>query len=96
MKLEVFLTTLLYLISSKTDHRLVGYFEEETVYSYTEFLQGIQEGTYENIPAPQIAIDYWHLKKDTRLSDVVIAVREDEMIHRDINHYFFNQLNKKA
>lgn len=87
---------LLYLISSKTAHRLVGYFEEEAVYSYTEYLQGIQEGKYENIPAPQIAIDYWHLKKDARLSDVVIAVREDEMNHRDVNHYFSNQLNKKT
>jgi ubiquinol oxidase len=87
---------LLYLISSKTAHRLVGYFEEEAVYSYTEYLQGIQEGKYENIPAPQIAIDYWHLKKDARLSDVGIAVREDEMNHRDVNHYFSNQLNKKA
>lgn len=29
---------LLYLISSKTAHRLVGYFEEEAVYSYTEYL----------------------------------------------------------
>jgi ubiquinol oxidase len=87
---------LLYLISSKTAHRLVGYFEEEAVYSYTEYLQGIQEGKYENIPAPQIAIDYWHLKKDARLSDVVTAVREDEMNHRDVNHYFSNQLNKKA
>lgn len=87
---------LLYLISSKTAHRLVGYFEEEAVYSYTEYLQGIQEGKYENIPAPQIAIDYWHLKKDARLSDVVIAVREDEMNHMDVNHYFSNQLNKKA
>ena len=87
---------LLYLISSKTAHRLVGYFEEEAVYSYTEYLQGIREGKYENIPAPQIAIDYWHLKKDARLSDVILAVRKDEMNHRDVNHYFSNQLNKKA
>jgi ubiquinol oxidase len=48
------------------------------------------------IAAPQIAIDYWHLKKDARLSNVVMAVREDEMNHRDVNHYFSNQLNKKA
>jgi ubiquinol oxidase len=85
---------LLYLISSKTAHRLVGYFEEEAVYSYTEYLQGIREGKYENIPAPQIAIDYWHLKKDARLSDVILAVRKDEMNHRDVNHSFSNQLTK--
>ena len=85
---------LLYLLSSKTAHRLVGYFEEEAVYSYTEYLQGIREGKYENIPAPQIAIDYWHLKKDARLSDVILAVRKDEMNHRDVNHSFSNQLTK--
>ena len=83
-----------YLISSKTAHRLVGYFEEEAVYSYTEYLQGIREGKYENIPAPQIAIDYWHLKNDARLSDVILAVRKDEMNHRDVNHSFSNQLTK--
>jgi ubiquinol oxidase len=84
---------LLYLISSRTAHRLVGYFEEEAVYSYTEYLHGVQMGKYENIPAPQIAIDYWHLKKNARLSDVILAVRKDEMNHRDVNHYFSNQLN---
>ena len=84
---------LLYLISSRTAHRLVGYFEEEAVYSYTEYLHGVQTGKYENIPAPKIAIDYWHLKKNARLSDVIVAVRNDEMNHRDVNHYFSNQLN---
>ena len=83
---------LLYLVSPKTAHRLVGYFEEEAVFSYTEYLQGVLEGKYENIPAPKIAIDYWHLKKDARLSDVIKAVRKDEMNHRDVNHNFSNQL----
>ena len=83
---------LLYLISPRTAHRLVGYFEEEAVYSYTEYLRGVQTGKYENIPAPKIAIDYWHLKKNARLNDVIVAVRKDEMNHRDVNHYFSNQL----
>jgi ubiquinol oxidase len=83
---------LLYLISPRTAHRLVGYFEEEAVYSYTEYLRGVQTGKYENIPAPKIAIDYWHLKKNARLNDVIVAVRNDEMNHRDVNHYFSNQL----
>ncbi len=84
---------LLYLISSRTAHRLVGYFEEEAVYSYTEYLRGVEIGKYENTPAPKIAIDYWHLKKNARLSDVILAVRKDEMNHRDVNHYFSNQLD---
>jgi len=79
---------LLYLFSAKTAHRLVGYFEEEAVYSYSEYLNGIENGKYENIAAPQIAINYWNLGEDARLSDVIIAVRNDEMDHRDVNHHF--------
>jgi len=79
---------LLYLFSAKTAHRLVGYFEEEAVYSYSEYLNGVESGKYENIAAPQIAITYWNLGQDARLSDVIIAVRNDEMNHRDVNHHF--------
>lgn len=84
---------LLYLVSSKTAHRVVGYFEEEAVYSYTEYLAGVENGQYENVPAPQIAIDYWQLAPDARLKEVIIAVREDEAGHRDVNHEFANQLS---
>ncbi|WP_434985342.1 alternative oxidase [Vreelandella zhaodongensis] len=84
---------LLYLCSSKTAHRVVGYLEEEAVYSYTEYLEGIDSGEYENIPAPQIAIDYWNLPQDARLREVVIAVRADEAGHRDTNHDFADQLS---
>ena len=49
---------LLYLVSSRTAHRLVGYLEEEAVVSYTEYLAGIDSGRYENVPAPAIAIRY--------------------------------------
>ena len=38
----------LYLISSKTAHRVVGYFEEEAVISYTHYLAEINEGRSEN------------------------------------------------
>ena len=34
----------LYLVSSKTAHRVVGYFEEEAVISYTHYLAEIDEG----------------------------------------------------
>lgn len=83
---------LLYIISSKTAHRLVGYFEEEAVYSYTEYLAGVDSGVYENVTAPQIAIDYWHLNADARLRDVILVVRDDEAGHRDVNHHFADAL----
>jgi ubiquinol oxidase len=84
---------LLYLISSKTAHRVVGYFEEEAVTSYTEYLAGVDKGTHPNVPAPRIAIDYWKLASDATLRDVIIAVRADEAHHRDVNHQFANELS---
>lgn len=83
----------LYLVSPKTAHRVVGYFEEEAIISYTDYLAGVESGKYENVPAPKIAIDYWKLSPDARLREVIIAVRDDEAGHRDVNHDFANQLS---
>ncbi|HEY7885937.1 MAG TPA: alternative oxidase [Cellvibrionaceae bacterium] len=87
---------ILYIISGRTAHRLVGYFEEEAVYSYSEYLAQVDNGHIDNIPAPQIAIDYWQLPNDARLRDVIIAVRNDEAEHRDVNHNFADSFDKKA
>jgi ubiquinol oxidase len=83
---------LLYLLSPRTAHRLVGYFEEEAVVSYSQYLQEIDSGRVENVPAPKIAIDYWQLPADARLREVVLAVRADEAGHRDVNHGFADEL----
>jgi ubiquinol oxidase len=82
----------LYLLSSRIAHRIVGYLEEEAIYSYGEYLAEIDAGKCENVPAPQIAIDYWGLPKEARLRDVVLVVREDEAKHRDVNHDFADRL----
>lgn len=87
---------LLYLVSAKTAHRVVGYFEEEAVYSYTEYLASIDDGTIANVAAPKIAIDYWKLAPDARLRDVIVAIREDEAHHRDVNHGFADALQRSA
>ena len=83
----------LYLVSPRTAHRLVGYFEEEAVISYTYYLAEIDEGRTPNVPAPDIAIRYWNLPADATLRDVVEVVRADEAHHRDVNHAFANDLN---
>jgi len=85
----------LYLFAPRTAHRVVGYFEEEAVISYTQYLKEVEAGRHENVPAPQIAIEYWQLGKDARLSDVIIAVRADEAEHRDVNHYFVDTLDTR-
>lgn len=82
----------LYLFAPRIAHRIVGYLEEEAVVSYTQYLAQIDSGKVENLPAPQIAIDYWHLSPGARLRDVVIAVRADEAGHRDRNHEMADQL----
>ena len=58
---------IMYLISPRTCHRIVGYFEEEAVTSYTDYLNEV-EGRIENVPAPKIAIDYWKLEPYARLA----------------------------
>jgi ubiquinol oxidase len=83
---------LFYVISPKTAHRVVGYLEEEAVFSYTEYLAGVDDGHYVNVPAPAIAIDYWKLPLDARLRDVILVVRADEAHHRDVNHGFSDDL----
>lgn len=86
------LFSLLYLISSRTAHRIVGYFEEEAVTSYTLYLKEIDEGRSPNVPAPAIAKRYWKMADDATLRDVVLLVRADEAHHRDVNHGLASKL----
>ncbi len=83
----------LYLVSRRTAHRLVGYFEEEAVLSYTRYLAEIDAGRTPNVAAPAIARRYWKLADDATLRDVVLVVRADEAHHRDVNHGLANQLS---
>jgi ubiquinol oxidase len=85
---------IIYVFFPRTAHRIVGYFEEEAVYSYTEYLKEIDEGRIPNVPAPKIAIDYWKLDATATLRDVVIAVRNDEAHHRDTNHQFASDYDR--
>jgi len=88
----VFLYMLIYIISSKTAHRFVGYLEEEAVVSYTHYLKEIDAGKIDNCPAPKIAKDYWQLPAEATLRDVVLLVRQDEEKHRDTNHNLADML----
>ncbi len=87
--------SILYLVSSRTAHRVVGYFEEEAVTSYTLYLQEIDEGRSPNVPAPAIAKHYWKMADDATLRDVVLVVRQDEAHHRDVNHGFASKIAGK-
>lgn len=83
---------ILYVFFPATAHRMVGYFENEAVHSYTQYLHEIDAGAVVNIPAPQIAVDYYSLPADSTLRDVIIRVRDDEQGHADTNHEMANTL----
>jgi ubiquinol oxidase len=52
-------------------------------------------GKIKNIPAPEIAINYWNLPLNATLKDVVKVIRDDEAGHRDVNHSFADIINSK-
>ncbi len=79
---------ILYAIDFKTAHRMIGYFEEEAVKSYTEYLAMVKNGEVENVPAPELAIKYYKMKKTAKLSDLIVKVRADEMHHSEVNHKY--------
>ena len=84
---------IIYLASQRTAHRIVGYFEEEAVISYTEYLNELESGAIPDQPAPEIAINYWNLPLHSTLKDVVRVIRDDEAGHRDVNHSFADIIN---
>ena len=85
----------MYIFFPKTSHRMIGYFEDEAVKSYTEYLNLVESGEVMNIRAPKIAIDYYNLHKDAQLSDLIACVRADEMHHADVNHSYADNYPKK-
>ncbi|MDA9917380.1 alternative oxidase [Gammaproteobacteria bacterium] len=82
----------MYVFFTKTAHRMIGYFEDEAVRSYTEYLEIVEAGKVENTPAPHIAINYYKLGSDAKLSDLIRRVRADEQHHSEKNHHYANSL----
>ena len=84
----------MYIFFPRTSHRMIGYFEDEAVKSYTEYLELVESGLVMNINAPKIAIDYYGLSKKAKLSDLIKSVRADEMHHSEVNHSYADNLNE--
>lgn len=78
----------MYLLFPKTAHLMVYYFECEAVKSYTEYLRLVRDKVIEDVHAPEIAVKYYHMKPNARLSDMIVKVREDEQKHAEVNHRY--------
>lgn len=83
---------LLYLISARTAHRLAAYFAEQAVQGYSKYLAQIDSGERKRQSAPASAIAYWGLAPDAEVRDMILAMQEDEAIHRDLHHAFADAL----
>ena len=80
----------MYIFFTRTAHRMIGYFEDEAVSSYSEYLKMVESGKVENTPAPHLAINYYQLGADAKLSDLIKCVRADEQHHSETNHSYAN------
>ena len=82
----------MYIFFTRTAHRMIGYFEDEAVKSYTEYLELVESGKVEDIQAPKLAINYYKLGTDEKLSDLIRCVRADEEHHSETNHNYADNL----
>ena len=82
----------MYVFFTRTAHRMIGYFEDEAVKSYTEYLELVESGKVTNIDAPDLAIQYYNLCTNAKLSDLIRCVRADEEHHSETNHNYADNL----
>jgi ubiquinol oxidase len=80
----------MYIFFTRTAHRMIGCFEDEAVNSYSEYLKMVESGEVNDTPAPHLAINYYNLGSDAKLSDVIKCVRADEQHHSQTNHNYAN------
>jgi hypothetical protein len=80
---------LMYLVSPRFCHRLVGYIEEEAVRTYTHIIEEIDAGNiFVGKQAPPIAVSYWQMPQGASVRDMMVMVRADEAGHKLVNHTF--------
>ena len=86
--------TLLYVIKPKALHRFVGYLEETAVETYTSVVEKMDTPgsqlnmQWRDMPAPNIAKQYYKLGDEALWYDVIKNICADESNHRDVNHTF--------
>ena len=95
--MTAFLTA--YAIYPPVCHRVVGYLEEEAVHTYTDIIRAIDLnigdlGEWKTELAPQIAVDYWHMRPGATMSDLMLVVRADQDNHHKVNHTFADLSNR--
>ena len=80
---------IIYILSPKLAHKMTACFEEEAVRSYDKYLELIRKGVIDDTTlAPQIAIEYYNMRPDATLYDMLVCIRNDEQKHAEVNHKY--------
>ncbi len=82
-----------YIFAPRVAHRLVGYLEEEAVKTYTNMIKDLDGGKlpiWEKYPISNDPKRYWELPEEAKMRDLLLAIRADEVNHREFNHHFAN------
>ena len=78
------------VIEQKAKGKLKGMFGSYVSSELSD--QMVESGEVENTPAPHLAINYYNLGSNAKLSDVIKCVRADEQHHSETNHNYANKL----
>lgn len=90
-----------YVIRPQLVHRFVGYLEETAVQTYLNIIKHLEtpgskiHEEWKDLDAPEIAVNYWRMPRDSKFLDVIKQICADEMHHRDVNHEFAS-ISQKA
>ena len=71
---------------------MAAYLAEQSVRGYSDYLRRLDDGSEEILAAPPLAVAYWDLAAGAMVNEMIVAIREDEAIHRDIHHAFADAL----
>lgn len=78
---------ILLTLSPSIAYRTVAYTEERLAGIYADWLLALMCGAATNMPAPQIAIQYWSLGEDATYIEVANMLLADTAKNRDRNHH---------
>jgi len=83
-----------YIVNPKAMHRFVGYLEETACHTYVNTIHHVEtpgtklHAAWGKLPAPPLAMGYYHLPKGALWVDTLKCMMADEANHRDVNHTF--------
>ena len=80
-----------YMLSPRYCHKFMEYFQNQAVKTYTECIEAIDNGPlskWKTKPCSEEAAKYYELSSEATIRDMILAVRADAAISREIHRYY--------